>query len=146
MNDGSGSSPPSVFCAVFPKLSTLSNEEIDQFFNEEINCESFLELARNVSEHEERRMSLLLQFFKDQAKKTRSGVSLFLFKALKEISEWFPESGSLKVDTLFQEVIRSMVVFIKNRKGNAFGSLEGMRANAVLLGGNEFESKYEMSR
>jgi hypothetical protein len=145
MNDGSGSSPPSVFCAVFPKLSTLSNEEIDQFFNEEINCESFLELARNVSEHEERRMSLLLQFFKDQAKKTRPGVSLFLFKALKEISEWFPESGSLKVDTLFQEVIRSMVVFIKNRKGNAFESLEGMRANAVLLGGNEFESKYEMS-
>jgi hypothetical protein len=70
---------------------------------------------------------------------------LFLFKALKEISESFPESGSLKVDTLFQEVIRLMAVFIKNRKGNAFGSLEGMRANAVLLGGNEFESKYEMS-
>jgi hypothetical protein len=137
----SGSSPPSVFCAVFPKLSTLSHEEIDQFFNEEINCESFLELARNVSEHEERRMSLLLQFFKDQAKKTRPGVSLFLFKALKEISESFPESGSLKVDTLFEEVIRSMFEFIYNRKGNAFGSIEGMQANALLLGGNKFNSR-----
>jgi hypothetical protein len=142
MTTASGSSPPSVFCAVFPKLSTLSNEEIDQFFNEEINCESFLELARNVSEHEERRMSLLLRFFKDQATKTRPGVSLFLFKALKEIYESFPESESLKVDVLFQEVIRSMVVFIDNRKGNAFGSIEGMQANVFLLGGNEFNSRY----
>jgi hypothetical protein len=106
------------FCTVFPKLSTLSHEEIEQFFNEEIDCESFLELARNVSENEERRMSLLLQFFKDQAKKTRPGVSLFLFKALKEISESFPESESLKIDVLFQEVIRLMVPFIDNRKAN----------------------------
>jgi hypothetical protein len=145
MNDGSGSSPPPVFCAVFPKLSTLSHEEIDQFFNEEIDCESFLELARNVSENEERRMSLLLRFFKDQAKKTRPGVSLFLFKALKEISESFPESESLKVDVLFQEVIKLMVLFIDHRKANAFGSIEGMQANAVLLGGNKFDSKYAIS-
>jgi hypothetical protein len=77
-NAGSGSSLPSVFCAVFSKLSALSHEEIEQFFNQEINCERFLELARNVSENEERRMALLLQFFKDQARKTRPGVALYL--------------------------------------------------------------------
>jgi hypothetical protein len=139
---GSGSSPPSVFCAVFPKLSTLSREEIEQFFNEEIDCKRLLELARNVSENEERRMSLLLQFFKDQAKKTRPGVSLYLFRSLKKISESFHESESLKVDTLFQEVIRSMILFIDHRKVNAFGSIEGMKGNVVLLGGNEFNPMY----
>jgi hypothetical protein len=144
MTTASGSSPPSVFCAVFPKLSTLSNEEIDQFFNEEIDCERFLELARNVSEHEERRMSLLLQFFKDQAKKTRPGVSLFLFRALKKISESFSKSESLKLDldVIFQEVIRLMAVLIDKRKVNAFGIIEGMQGNALLLGGNEFNSRY----
>jgi hypothetical protein len=86
-SSGSGSTPPSVFCATFPKLSTLSNGEIEKFFNEEINCERFFELAGNVSENEERRMSLLLQFFKDQAKKTRPGVSLYLFEALMEVSK-----------------------------------------------------------
>jgi hypothetical protein len=141
-SSGSGSNPPSVFCAVFPKLSTLSHEEIDQFFTEEINCERFLELAKNVSENEERRMSLLLQFFKDQAKKTRPGVSLYLFRALKMISESFPKSESLKVDALFQEIIRLMFCSIDRRKETTFSSIEGMRANVDLLGGNTFNSKY----
>jgi hypothetical protein len=141
-NTGSGTCPPSVFCAVFPKLSTLSHEEIEHFFNEETNCDRFLELARNVSENEERRMSLLLQFFKDQAKKSRPGVSLYLFKALKEISESFPESESLKVDALFQEFIEILFRSINYRKKYAFSSLDGMQANVDLLGGKEFNSKY----
>jgi hypothetical protein len=141
-NTGSGTCPPYVFCAVFQNLSTLSHEEIEKFFNEKINCESFLELARNVSETEERRMSLLLQFFKNQAKETRPGVSLYLFRALKEISELFPKSEYLKVDTLFQEVIKLMILFIDHRKPKAFGSIEGMQDYKYT---KHFDYKYTMS-
>jgi hypothetical protein len=141
-SSGSGSTPPSVFCAAFPKLSTLSHEEIEQFFNEEIKSERFLELACNVSENEERRMSLLLQFFKDQAKKTRPGVSLYLFEALMEVSKSLSGLETLKVDTVFQKVIKLMINSIDFRKNITFSTIEGMQANVDLLGGKEFDSKY----
>jgi hypothetical protein len=38
-----------------------------------------------------------------------------------------------------------MVIFIDHRKPNSFGSIEGMQANSVLLGGNKFDSKYTIS-
>jgi hypothetical protein len=141
-SSGSGSTPPSVFCAAFPKLSTLSHEEIEQFFNEEINSERFLELACNVSENEERRMSLLLQFFKDQAKKTRPGVSSYLFEALMEVSKSLSGLETLKVDTVFEKVIKLMINSIDFRKNITFSTIEGMQANVDLLGGKEFDSKY----
>ena len=138
MKAGSGSSPPSVFCAVLPNLSTISDEEIELFFNEEINCRRFLELARNISVNEERRMSLLLEFFKDQEKKTKHN----LFDALKEVSESFSELKSLKVDKVFQKVIKLMIYSIEIRKDTAFTTLNGMFANINLLGGKAFDSKY----
>jgi hypothetical protein len=87
-------------------------------------------------------MSLLLQFFKDQAKKTRPGVSLYLFEALMEVSKSLSGLETLKVDTVFQKVIKLMINSIDFRKNITFSTIEGMQANVDLLGGKEFDSKY----
>ena len=135
-----------IWCAALPKLSNLTEEEVEKFFKEEIDSKRFLELARNVSVSEEERMRQLLEFYKDQAIKTRPGVSLILFNALRGIYRSFNDKKSLTVDGLFKDVLKLIITSISLRKSNAFESVKGMLANADLLSGNAFDSKYSFSK
>lgn len=81
-------------------------------------------------------MSLLLQFFKNQAKKTRVGVSLFLFDALKEVSLKFSNLKSLSVENVFQDVINSINYKVYLRESSAFSTYKAAYANICFLSGD----------
>lgn len=146
LESSSRQDPSAVWCVAFPKLSNLSGEEVTKFFNEEINFERFIELAKKVSIREEERMRQLLEFLKDQAIKSRPGISLFLFNALRDLYQSFEDLKYLTVDKFFKDFLNLMIYYITYRKTNAFRSLEGGKSNIDMLSGTSFNSKYSISK
>ena len=131
---GSRGEYPSIWSVVIPNLPPIPVAAIE---NENKKFEIITE--RTCPEDKER-MIKLIEYIKDQCKKSRPGVSKSIFESIGNI---LSIDELLRVDDFFTALLINLADSLGIRKADAFDSNEGIDANLKLLNGDLFDKTYD---